>query len=212
MHASTTAGTATAGTENDWISINDSLLESTELTFDDVNLDDVLYANNGMVPNEESKKYLKSLWAKERQHRQFIINRQMQQNYELQSKLSALEQQNAKLQHEVNTLTSMHQQKREKNMTHKCGSIVTNLNVNKELNVDIGSKIWSIFKPKNSSSSFVNSNLKQKTQQIQQSLNNVQLMQNVPEQDVDAYKHCMHEFVVNLQVQIDELCQLIGIK
>ena len=121
-------------TNDEWISIDDPL-EYIEITADDINIDIHLNANDSSMTSEQYIEYIKTIWHKERQSRQQLMDEQMAKNHQLGQQLDIM---SSKLKQKPKPKHQHH---------HHIPNIHINVN-NEDKNVVSKLWKWNLFKPK----------------------------------------------------------------
>ena len=157
--------------DNEWVSINDSL-EYIEIEMnDDINIDHIDELSKSMN-NEEYILYLKSLWNKDRDNKQKMMNKQIYKNNQLQQQLNTVKKQNMKLQNELNFVNSKLKHQQNNNIYHNNNN--NNNNINNEENVV--TKLFNVFKSKNTGNNTHNNNQRRNANYNLNSLNQVNIL------------------------------------
>lgn len=152
---------AQVGSNEEWVSI-DAPMEYIEISTNDINIDHIEELQSSMN-SDEYILYLKSLWSKDRDNNQKVINQQIYKNNQLQKQLDIVKKQNIKLQNELNFMNS--KLKHQQNNTNFWNTN-TNTTINDNNDNNVVAKLFNVFKSKPTSNSSSNSMTNAKLNQV----------------------------------------------
>eukprot|EP01084_Bolivina_argentea_P238039 399920_1 len=173
-------------------SLNNELLDETNeeewITMDEINDINDIDSNGKLMSSEEYIIYLKSLWNQERQNNEKILNKHINKNNSLKQQLHVVKKQNIQLQNELNFLNSKIKHQKNNNDLPLYNNDYNNYTYSNEKyenendnQKNVVSKLWNHFikpKPNNSNLPINTTNITIKLERMEQSLNEVQHLQD----------------------------------